>query len=58
MQKIPNIGIMKIIQRNRFFLSDNNRVLVSEYYRNQCFTKKNNMGIENYKIIVEHLKKS
>lgn len=37
------------------YLYDNNRLLVSEHYRNQCLTKKN-IGIENYKIIVEHLK--
>lgn len=37
------------------YLLYNNRLLVSEHYRNQCLTEKN-IGIENYKIIVEHLK--
>lgn len=39
------------------YLYDNNRLLVSKYYRNQCLTEKN-IGVENYKIIVEHLKNS
>ena len=39
------------------YLLHNNRLLVSEHYRNQCLTEKN-IGIDNYKIIVEHLKNS
>lgn len=37
------------------YLLDNNRLLISEHYRSQCLTE-NNIGIENYKIIIEHLK--
>lgn len=37
------------------YLKDNNRLLVSEHYRSQCLTEKN-IGIDNYRIIVEHLK--
>lgn len=37
------------------YLLDNNRLLVSEHYRSQCLTEKN-VGVENYRIIVDHLK--
>lgn len=37
------------------YLHDNNRLLVSKNYANQSLTEKN-IGVENYKIIVEHLK--
>lgn len=36
------------------YLKDNNRLLISKYYRNQCLSEKN-IGAENYKIIIEHL---
>ena len=37
------------------YLRDNNRLLISEHYRSQCLSEKN-IGSENYKIIIEHLK--
>lgn len=37
------------------YLYDNNRLLVSKNYANQSLTEKN-IGIENYRIIVEHLR--
>lgn len=37
------------------YLKDNNRLLISKHYRNQCLSEKN-IGVENYKIIIEHLK--
>lgn len=39
------------------YLYDNNRLLVSKNYANQSLTEKN-IGSENYRIIVEHLRKS
>lgn len=36
------------------YLLNNKRLLFSEHYRNQSLTEKN-IGVENYKIIVEHL---
>lgn len=39
------------------YLYDNNRLFISKHYRNQCLTE-NNIGVENYRIIVEHLKKN
>lgn len=39
------------------YLYDNNRLLISKNYANQCLTEKN-IGTRNYTIIVEHLKKS
>lgn len=39
------------------YLMDNNRLLISEHYRSQCLSERN-IGVENYRIIVEHLKKS
>lgn len=39
------------------YLYDNNRLLVSKNYANQCLTEKN-IGTDIYRIIVEHLKKS
>lgn len=38
------------------YLNENNRLLVSKNYANQCLTEKN-IGNENYTIIVEHLRK-
>ena len=37
------------------YLIDNNRLLISQHYRSQSLTEKN-IGIENYRIITEHLK--
>lgn len=37
------------------FLKENNRLLISKHYRNQCLSEKN-IGTDNYNIIVEHLK--
>ena len=37
------------------YLRDNNRLLISQHYRSQSLTEKN-IGIENYRIITEHLK--
>lgn len=37
------------------YLKDNNRLLISKHYRSQCLSEKN-IGLENYKIIVEHLR--
>lgn len=39
------------------YLYDNNRLLVSKNYANQCLTEKN-IGTANYTIMIEHLKKN
>lgn len=39
------------------YLKENNRLLVSEHYRSQCISEKN-IGLDNYKIIVEHLRET
>ena len=49
------LSLGKTLADSNNYLYDNNRLLVSKNYANQSLTEKN-IGIENYRIIVEHLR--